>query len=80
MFVHGKPLQLSQLFVDKDRSLPYGGAPERFFNRVGPCFTNKQLTRLERLALDKHPSLLRTFFNKGRKVFVTFGPSKDSLF
>jgi hypothetical protein len=37
-------------------------ALKRFFNRVGSCFTN----RLERLALDKHSSLLRNFINYGR--------------
>jgi hypothetical protein len=63
------------LFVGKGRSLPYSGAPERFFNRVGSCFTNRHYTKLERLAMDKHSSLLRTFVNYGRKKFYNIGPS-----
>ncbi len=43
VFVHCKPLQPSLLFVGKARSLPYCGASEWFFNRVGSCFTNRQL-------------------------------------
>jgi hypothetical protein len=44
--------------LSKARRLPYRGAPERFFNRVGSCFTNKHKTRLERLAVDRNYSLL----------------------
>jgi hypothetical protein len=39
------------MFVGKARSLPYSGAPEKFFKRP----TN---IRLERLSRDKHLSLL----------------------
>jgi hypothetical protein len=60
--------------VGKARSLPYSGAPERFFNRVGSCFTNRHETRLERLAMDKHSSLLRTFVNYGHKKLYNIGP------
>ncbi len=74
MFVHGKPFQPSLLFVGKAKSLPYGGAPERFFNRVGSCFTKRHYIRLERLLMDKHSSLLRTFVNYGRKFFITLEP------
>jgi hypothetical protein len=49
------------------RSLSYSGAPERFFNRVGYCFSNRPETRLEMLAVDKHYSLLRKFINSGGK-------------
>jgi hypothetical protein len=45
------------LFVGKARSLPYSGASERFFNRVGSCFTNKHWTRLKRLVRDKQSNL-----------------------
>jgi hypothetical protein len=41
VFVPGKPFQSSLLFVGKARSLPYNGAPEMFFNRVGFSFANK---------------------------------------
>ncbi len=44
--------------VGKYRSPPYSGAPERFFKTVGSCFTSRHYTRLERLAVDKHYSLL----------------------
>jgi hypothetical protein len=41
VFVHGKPFLPSLLFVGKARILPYSGAPERFFNWVGSCSTNR---------------------------------------
>ncbi len=73
MFVHGRPSQPSLLFVGKTRSLHYSGAPERFFNRVGSGFTNRQ-TRLERFAMDKLSGLLRTFLNYGPRKFYNIGP------
>ncbi len=59
---------------DKARSLPYSGAPERCFNRVGSFFKNRHYIRLERLAMDKHSSLLRTILNYGCKKFYNIGP------
>jgi hypothetical protein len=35
VFLTGKPLHSSLMFVGKDRSLSYRGAPERCFTRVG---------------------------------------------
>jgi hypothetical protein len=35
---------------------------------------------LERLARNKHNSLLRKFVNYGQKSFITFAPEEDSLF
>jgi hypothetical protein len=35
---------------------------------------NKQKTGLERLAIDKHSSLLQKFVNCGQKSFMTLGP------
>jgi hypothetical protein len=58
VFVHGRPFQFNLLFVGKVRSLPYSGAPEMFYNRVGSCFTNIHYIKLERLAMNKHSSLL----------------------
>jgi len=49
-------------------------APERFFNRVSSYFINKHWTKLERLARDKHSSLLRTFVNYDRKLFYNIEP------
>ncbi len=72
--VHGKPFQSCLLFAGKPRSLPYSNAIQRFFNRVSSCFTNRHQTWLERLALDKHSSLLRKFVNYGRKKFYNIGP------
>jgi hypothetical protein len=57
-FVPGKPFQPSLIFVVKARSLPKSGAPERQFTWVGSGLTRKHKTKLERLARDKHPSLL----------------------
>jgi hypothetical protein len=54
---------LVYFLFSKARNLPYSGAPERFLNRVGSCFTNRHKTKLERLAMDKHYSLLRKFAN-----------------
>ncbi len=45
MFVPGKPFQPSLVFVGEARSLPFSGAPERYFTS---------------LARDKHSSLLQT--------------------
>ena len=75
MFVPGKYCHPSLIFVGKARSLPYSGAPERFFDRVGSCFINSHLTRLERLVMDKHSSLLRKLVNYGEKSFITLAPS-----
>jgi hypothetical protein len=39
-----------------------------------PGLTRKHKTRLERLAWDKHSSLLRKLVNYGRKKFYRIGP------
>ncbi len=51
----------------KANSVPYSGA--RCFTRVGSGLTHKNQTRLERLARDKHSSLLRKSVNCGRNKF-----------
>jgi hypothetical protein len=48
------------MFADKARSLPKSGVPER----------------QERLARDKHSSLLGIFINYGRKSFIILGPGE----
>jgi hypothetical protein len=58
VFVPVKPFQTSLLFVGKARNLSLSRAHEGFFNRVGSCFTNNHYTRFERIARDKHTSLL----------------------
>jgi hypothetical protein len=45
------------------------GAQLRFFTWVGSGLTLKSLTWLERLARDKHSSLLQAFLNYGHKKF-----------
>ncbi len=69
VFVLGKPLQPSPMFVGKAR-----GLPEKFFTWVGPSLTRKHQTRLERLARDKHSNLLRKSANCGHKKFYSIGP------
>ncbi len=77
MFVLGKPFQPSLLFVAKPRSLPLSGAPQRYFNRVGPCVANIHQTVLERFARDQRSTLLRTLVNYDHKKFYDIGPRKQ---
>jgi hypothetical protein len=74
VFVPGKPFQLSLMFLDKARSLPKGGVPERYIAQVGSCLTHKHRTRLERPARDKHPRFFGKFINYGHKKFCNIGP------
>jgi len=62
------------MFVGEARSLPYRGAPERCFTWIGSGHTCKHWTWLERLARDKHSSLLRKYVNYGSKKFYSTGP------
>jgi hypothetical protein len=70
MLVAGKPVQSSLVFVGK----AWSGAPERCFTWVGSGLTRKYWTRLERLAKDKHSSLLQKSINYGCKKFNSTGP------
>jgi hypothetical protein len=65
----GKPLKHKSSALGKARSLPYSGAPERYFTRVGSGLTHEHWTRLERPVKDKHSSLFQTFVNYVRKKF-----------
>ncbi len=76
MFVPGKPFQPILMFVGEARSLPKSGAPEGSFTRVGSGLTRKYWTRVERLARDKHSSVLVTFVNYGRISFTTLAPGE----
>ncbi len=72
--VPGKPLQPSLLFVGKAEACT-SEAPFRCSNLgLAPGLTHKHLTRLERLARDKHSSLLRKSANYGCKKFYSTGP------
>jgi hypothetical protein len=55
------------MFLGKAMSLLYSGAPERSFTCVGSSLTNKLLPRLDKLAMNKHSSLIQTFINYGHK-------------
>jgi hypothetical protein len=41
VFVLGRPLQLSLMFVGKARNLPYNGEPEKSLTQVGCGFYHK---------------------------------------
>ncbi len=62
------------MFVGEARSLPWREAPERSFTQVGSGLTRKHYTRLERLAKDKHSSLLQKSVNYGQKSIITLAP------
>jgi hypothetical protein len=46
--------------------------PEKMFN-LGSLQPYSEMTRLEKLARDKHSSLLQKFINYGEKGFITLG-------
>jgi hypothetical protein len=73
MFDPGTPFQPCLIIVGEARSLTLSGAPERCFTWVGSGITRKYYNRLERLARDKHSSLLHKFANYGQKSFITLG-------
>jgi hypothetical protein len=58
------------MFESEARSLPLSGGPERCFTLESTGLSNKHYTRLDRLARDRHSSLLQTFANYGREMFV----------
>jgi hypothetical protein len=62
------------MIVDETRSLPQSGAPAWCFTRVGSGLVCNHKIRLERLARDKHSSLLRKYINYGHKKFYNIGP------
>jgi hypothetical protein len=63
------------MFVGKARSLPQRTTPEKRFHlsRLQPY---SQKFRLEKIARDKHSSLLQIFVNYGRKKLLTLGPER----
>ncbi len=70
----GKPFQPRLTFVGEARSLPLRGAPEISFTWVRSSLICKHQTRLERLARDKHSSLLQKSVNYGQKSLITLAP------
>ncbi len=71
----GKLFQSTIMFVAI--SLHKSGPLERCSNLVGSSRARKHQAVLDRLANDEHCSLLRTFVNYARKIFMTLSP--DSL-
>jgi hypothetical protein len=59
-FVPGKRFLPSLMFVGEAWNLPYSGVPESCFTQVGSGLTCNHKTRQERLARDKHSSLLKS--------------------
>ncbi len=80
MFVSGKAFQPKEMFVGKAKSLPkwsnFGFSP--LGQALGLTCTQK--TKIEKLASDKHSSLLRTFVNYDRKKFHNIGPVQKTFF
>ncbi len=62
------------MFVGKARSLPWSGAPEMCFTRIGSGLTQKHRTRLEKNASDKHSNLFQKSENYGHKKFYNIEP------
>ncbi len=74
MFVPGKTPQPSVMFAGKAGDYLSEAPFKRSALRYAPGLTNKHYTRLERLAGDKHSSLLRESVNYDRKKFYGTGP------
>ncbi len=60
MFVPGRPIQPTRMFVGKARSLPMSGAPERCFTQVG--------LKNECAHSDRHFKLSPMFAGKARSL------------
>ncbi len=59
----------------------FGARPEPKHSSLGwaPCLTHKNKTKAERIAMDKHASLLQTIVNNGRKKFYDIGTIVSKL-
>ncbi len=79
MFVFGKPLQPSLMFAGKARA--YGSEASFRCSTLGqpPGLTHQHYTKLERLAKDKHSSLLQKYVYYGCKKFYSTGPSTETI-
>ncbi len=69
MFVPGKLFQSTLTFVGKAGAYPRVEHLKGASLRLAPDLSHKHLTRLEKLARDKHSSLIRKFVNYGWKKF-----------
>ena len=79
VFLPGKQLQPSLMFVSKAKAYP-SKTPFRF-SLLGQAsgLTHKRWPMLERPAMDKHSSLLRTFVIYGRKKFYNIDPRMQNV-
>jgi hypothetical protein len=77
VFVLGKPFHPSLMFEGKAGAY-LSEVPFRYYTRGwAPDVTCKHLARLERLAMDKEPSLLPKCVNYGQKMFYNIGPRSE---
>ncbi len=72
-------LQLSPMFAINTTAFLNGNTSKMLHSKVEYWLTHKHLAILERLASDKHSSLLRTFVNHGRKMFYNIWPTARSI-
>ena len=75
MFVSGKLSKPSLMLVGKARAYPRGQHLKRCSTWVGSSLNHKHLTKLEKLATNKHSSLLRKSVNYRQKGFITLAPN-----
>jgi len=73
VFVPGKPFQTSLTFESKAAAYPSEAPIMCSTLRYAPGHTSKRTTKLERIATDKHSSLLKTFINYGREKVYKIG-------
>jgi hypothetical protein len=73
VFVLGKPFQTRLMFASKHGTYLIE-ALIRFYTLRSGFLPYPHLTRLEKLAKEKHSNLLQKFVNYGQKVFITLGP------
>ncbi len=76
MFVIEKPFLPSLLFVDKVITYLIEEPLRCSSLEKAPGLAHKHQTKLERLAKNKHSSLLRKFVNYEEKKFYNIGPRK----
>jgi hypothetical protein len=74
VFVPDKPFQPSLMFVGKAGEYPSEASFRCSTLGWAPDLAHKHQTRLERLARDKHCSLLQKTVNYGCKKFYRIGP------
>jgi hypothetical protein len=65
--------------VGKARGQPYNGATERFFDRVGSCFSNIHYTRMKGLPSTNTLAYYEHSLIMAVKSFITFGPGADAI-